>query len=220
MLNINTSQPVSWSTAPPPSAAPVAAVPPVGAVQAAARDGQSDPSGRHGQGQGRSQAGLAEGSGRSPERSNRGVQAAPLLPRERSGRDESGSPAAQAEEARAQAERLEDEAQQAREQAERKLQLQEVLASVWKASAAVVDVVLGRESGSGAPGEAAASPASRDITATSRRPAANDEAQGDLPGIDPIPAALRRDPTPEAYTEQGTSSWAPLEAGSLLSRRV
>jgi hypothetical protein len=220
MLNINTSQPVSWSTAPPTSLAPVAAVPAVGAVQAAARDGQSDASGRHGQGQGRSQAGLGEGSGRSAERSTRGLQAAPLLPRERSGRDESGTPAAQVEEARAQAERLEEEEQQAREQAERKLQLQEVLASVWKASAAVVDVVLGRESGPASTGEVAAVPGSKEISATGRRPAANDEAQVDLPGIDPVPAALRRDPTPEAYTEQGASSWAPLETGSLLSRRV
>ena len=198
MLNINTSQPVSWSTAPPPSAVPVAAVPAVGAVQAAARDGQSDPSGRHGQGQGRSQAGLGDGLGRSAERGSRGLQAAPLLPREKSGRDESGSPAAQAEEARVQAERLEEEEQQAREQAERKLQLQEVLASVWKASAAVVDVVLGRESEPASAGEVAGVAASKEIAATSRRPAANDEAQVELPGIDPIPAALRRDPTPAA----------------------
>ena len=78
MLNISTSQPVSWPTAAPVTVAPVPAVASVGAAQPSARDPQAD-SGRGGQG--------ARGGVPSPVRGDQepgaGVstaQPAPILP--------------------------------------------------------------------------------------------------------------------------------------------
>jgi hypothetical protein len=213
MLNISTSQPVSWSTAPaPPALAPVGAVPSVGAAQPSARDGQAD-SGRSGQGSPRGAAmpvARASGDGKANT-----VQAAPLLPREHT-EDSASSPASQVDEARQRAEQQKDEDTKAREKAEQKLQLQEVLASVWKASAAVVDVVLGRESAEAANAV--------DAEAVGKVPPA-----AGLPAPSPVSGTqdslavavpLRREQEPVAYTEQGASSWAPMEAGLLLNQRV
>lgn len=211
MLNISSSQPVSWPTAPPSPVAPVPAVPGVGAAQPSARDPQAD-SGRGGQGS-RNGSPSAGRTGREPAAGAPTAQPAPLLPRERK-EGERQSPADGLADARLKAEQRQEEEQKAREQAEQKLQLQEVLATVWKASAAVVDVVLGRE-----PNAPAANDAEAGAAATAAGGVA-DAAQAELPGIDPLPAALRRDPEPVAYTEQGASSWAPLEAGSLISHRV
>ncbi len=200
MLNISTSQPVSWPTAAPVPVAPVPAVSSAGAAQPSARDPQAD-SGRGGQGA-RSGVPSPVRPGQEPGAAAPAAQHAPILP---GGRQDSerGSPADYLADARLRAEQRQEDEQKAREQAEQKLQLQEVLTTVWKASAAVVDVVLGREQ------EAAAN----------QQPVAND-AQGDLPGIEAVPAALRREQEPVAYTEQGASTWPPLETGSLLSRRV
>lgn len=210
MLNISTSQPLSWPTAPPVPVAPVQAVPGVGAAQPSARDPQAD-SGRSGQGS-RNGSSPAGRSGPEAAAGAPTAQPAPLLPRERKD-GERRSPADELADARLKAEQRQEEEQKAREQAEQKLQLQEVLATVWKASAAVVDVVLGREPNAPAANDAEGNAAA----AVGTQPAA---AQAELPGMDPVPAALRRDPEPVAYTEQGTSSWAPLEAGSLISHRV
>lgn len=216
MLNISTSQPLSWSTAPaPPPMAPVGSVPSVGAVQSSARESQAD-SGRHGQGAPRGAA-VAAPRTAGDSRPNP-VQAAPLLPREHTD-DGASSVSSQAEETRLRAEQQKEEDQKARDKAEQKLQLQDVLASVWKASAAVVDVVLGREQETAAVGAASAANGVQELAAANQRPAANDP-QEDLPGIEPVPAALRREQEPMAYTEQGASTWPPLETGSLLSRRV
>lgn len=216
MLNISTSQPLSWSTAPaPPPMAPVGSVPSVGAVQSSARESQAD-SGRHGQGAPRGAA-VAAPRTAGDSRPNP-VQAAPLLPREHTD-DSASSVSSQAEETRLRAEQQKEEDQKARDKAEQKLQLQDVLASVWKASAAVVDVVLGREQETAAVGAASAANGVQELAAANQRPAANDP-QEDLPGIEPVPAALRREQEPMAYTEQGASTWPPLETGSLLSRRV
>ena len=201
MLNISTSQPVSWSTAPaPPAMAQVGSVPSVGAVQSSARESQPD-SGRSGQGSPRGAAAVV--SRTSGDSRSNPVQAAPLLPREHT-EESPSTPASQADEARQRTEQLKEEDQKAREKAEQKLQLQEVLASVWKASAAVVDVVLGRES---------------EAKAASEFAAANDVLPADaaVSGVDPT---LRRDQEPVAYTVQGVSSWAPLEAGQLVNQRV
>jgi hypothetical protein len=213
MLNISTSQPVSWSTAPsPPAMAAVGAVPAVGAVQPSARDSQAD-SGRSGQGSPRGGASpVVRGTG---EGKSNPVQAVPLLPREHA-EESTTSPASMVDEARQRAEQQKDEDQKAREKAEQKLQLQEVLASVWKASAAVVDVVLGRE-----PVEAVNAV---DAELTSKvAPATSQPVQASLPGMqDGIadPVMQRREQEPVAYTVQGTGSWAPMEAGMLLSQRV
>lgn len=213
MLSINTSQPVSWPSPPSTSVAPVQPTPAVGGVQALFRDGQTD-AGRHGQGGSQGRLGEGRSAPESGTSGSAGLQAAPLLPREKSDADPS-SPAGQAIDPQLRTEQRQDEEQKAREKAEQKLQLQEVLATVWKASAAVVDVVLRRDS----------AVAVSDISA-----AANDVPLGAVDrgvssvaesAIDRDPAvALRREQELVAYTEQGASSWTPLEAGSLLSRRI
>ena len=216
MLNISTSQPVSWPTAVPVTVAPVPAVSSVGAAQPSARDPQAD-SGRGGQGA-RSGVPPAARNGQEPAAGAPTAQPAPILPRERKSPERS-SPADYLADAQLRAEQRQEEEQKAREQAEQKLPLQDVLATVWKASAAVVDVVLGREQEAAA-AEAAAARSVKGVAAVGQRPVASDAAQGDLPGIEPVPAALRREQEPVAYTEQGASSWSPLESGSLLSHRV
>lgn len=218
MLNISASQPVSWSTAPaPPPMVPVGSVPSVGAVQSSARDSQAD-SGRHGQGAPRGAA-VAVPRAAGDSRSNP-VQAAPLLPREQP-EDSASSVASQADEARLRSEQQKEEDQKARDKAEQKLQLQEVLASVWKASAAVVDVVLGRESVEAA-NAVDAETAGKVAPANGLRvPAAvsGDTVVYGVPGGIADPVALRREQEPVAYTEQG-ASWTPMEAGLLLNQRV
>lgn len=219
MLNISTSQPLSWSTAPaPPPMAPVGSVPSVGAVQSSARESQAD-SGRHGQGAPRGAA-VAAPRTAGDSRPNP-VQAAPLLPREHTD-DSVSSVSSQADETRLRAEQQKEEDQKARDKAEQKLQLQDVLASVWKASAAVVDVVLGRES-------VEAANAVDPRSAGKAEPANGQPVQAAVPG-DPLafgeqdgmadPVALRREQEPVAYTEQGAGSWEPMEAGLLLNQRV
>ena len=223
MLNISTSQPVSWSTAPaPPAMAPVGSVPSVGAVQSSARDGQAD-SGRSGQGSPRGTA--APVSRIAGDSKSNPVQAAPLLPREHTEENASSS-ASQAEETRQRTEQLKEEDQKAREKAEQKLQLQEVLASVWKASAAVVDVVLGRESAEAA-NEAAQAVNAVAAGKTTSVTDLSAQALGPAEGVGSVTrdgvadaVALRREQEPVAYTVQGASSWPPLEAGQLVNQRV
>ena len=218
MLSISSSPSVSWPTAPPVAVAAVTAVPSVGAVQASAREGQTD-TGRNGQG---AQGGSSPGASRAATDTTSGAtspQAAPLLPRERS--EDAGTSPAREREARAE-QRKEDD-KKAQEQAAQKLQLQEVLSNVWKASAAVVDVVLGREAASVA---AAQEAGAASVAPLLGAPSANDqvitaEEADRLPAnVIGLPVAARREQEPLMYTEQGTSSWAPLESGSLLNRRV
>ena len=219
MLNISASQPVSWSTATsPPAMAPVGAVPSVGAVQSSARDSQAD-SGRSGQGSPRGSAApvvRSTGDGKSNP-----VQAVPLLPREHA-EESTSSPASMVDETRQRTEQQKAEDQKAREKAEQKLQLQEVLASVWKASAAVVDVVLGRESveASSAVDAEMSGKAAPATGLPVRVPVSGDAAVSVTQDGIVDPVALRREQEPVAYTVQGASSWAPMEAGLLLNQRV
>ncbi|MDQ7743624.1 hypothetical protein [Hydrogenophaga pseudoflava] len=217
MLNISTSQPVSWPSAPLVAVAPVPAASSVGAAQPSARDPQAD-SGRGEQGA-RSGASLSGRAGQEPAAGAPAAQHAPILPGNGRKDGERASPADYLADAKLRAEQRQEEDQKAREQAEQKRQLQDVLATVWKASAAVVDVVLGRGEQEPAAADAAAASGVKDVAIPGQGPVAND-AQVDLPGVEPVPAALRREQEPVAYTEQGASTWPPLEAGSLLSRRV
>ena len=213
MLSISSSPSVSWPTAPPVAVAAVTAVPSVGAVQASAREGQAD-TGRNGQG---AQGGSSPGASRAATDATSGAtspQAAPLLPRERS--EDAGTSPARESEARAEQRKEDDKKAQ-------ELQLQEVLSNVWKASAAVVDVVLGREAASVA---AAQEAGAASVAPLLGAPSANDqvitaEEADRLPAnVIGLPVAARREQEPLMYTEQGTSSWAPLESGSLIDQRV
>lgn len=217
MLNISSTQPLFWPSVPAHGIAPVSAVTAVAPTQSSARDAQA------GLGQGREQpapASLqrrgvqpveARPDGNTPE-------AAPLLPREPTDAPD-GQTTPETTEAEARAEVLaEDNALNQ--------QLQDVLSNVWKASAAVVDVVLGRDAAVGetpAPGPATAATEGSPATALQTANAALTPpfAAGQITtGAASDPLAARPAQDPVAYDEHGNSSWAPLEAGSLLSRHV
>jgi hypothetical protein len=218
MLNISSPAPVIWPSATATGVAPVSATTPVTPVQATARDAQTNLGQRQERPMPdsvrRSAAPSAEGSAEPGA-----ADAAPLLPRE-----SPDSPDGQAspELAEAKAERQKAEAQA--EEKALKQQLQDVLSNVWKASAAVVEVVLGREAEMAEAGKVdaaaqaerpeAANPAPR---AAQARPGAPAQAANDAV-VERVAARAAQDVV--AYDAHGNSSWAPLEAGSLLSRRV
>ncbi len=108
-------------------------------------------------------------------------------------------------------------AEQAAEAARRAQRL-DLLANVWKASAAVVERVLGLEEGA-AVNRANASPA-----ASGRQPVEQLALPWPVMPEDARSTRTRADfSAPQevvAYDERGNSSLAPLEAGVLISRRV
>ncbi len=213
MLSISISQPVVWSPAPAPAVAAVSSAVSVTPVQATARDAQAGAgqSGRDPAAQGqptRTAANPQERGADTGKAARKGLEAAPLLPRPQ--------PDGRQREKEAEAERLEEQKQQA-EEAQRKLPLQDVIVSAWKASAAVVDVVLGRETPAvdGAAG-AEAAPASQAVEARAAQAATEaDKAAAEQARFD-----LAEDREVVAYDAQGHSSLAPLEAGSLVSHHV
>jgi hypothetical protein len=141
-----------------------------------------------------------------------------LLPRERS---EESALSPSSETGAARSEQRKEEEKKAQEQAEQKLQLQEVLATVWKASAAVVDVVLGREGPGTAAAESVAAAQPAGAVGVPGAPASVAAETDVIVGVaEPMPSGARRDQEPWMYTEQGTGSWEPLETGSLISQRV
>lgn len=216
MLSISSSPAVGWPSAPGPAIAPVSAATPVAPVQASARDGQTG-SGAFGRDTASARPGEAETA-----------KAAPLLPRPQSDqgqRQGAESPAAQ-EADKAEAER-EQQALQAQEQAS-KQRLQDVIANVWKASAAVVDMALGREAANAS--LAGAAPGAAAVGAAPPLPALASVAApvaplvlapvAATPGAEADLEALKAQQDVLAYDAQGHSSLAPLEAGTLVSRRV
>lgn len=229
MLSITTSPPAAWSPAPATAIAPVSAATPVAPVQATARDAQTG-SGTSGGG---NTANLREGSAgqRAREREGRQAerpQAAPLLPRPspEDGQQGRQSPAVEAEQAEAEREqRIQEAQEQARQQ-----RLQDVIANVWKASAAVVDRALGLDSedGRAVSGATAAAEPAQPVAATGSvavpavQPAAAPVASALGAANDPQIEieALKAGQDVVAYDAQGNSSLAPLETGTLLDRRV
>jgi len=216
MLSISISQPVVWSPAPAPAVAAVSSAAAVTPVQASARDGQAGmgqpgrEAAAHGQAA-RAAAGPADRQTEADKNSRKALDPAPLLPRPQ--------PDGQRNQQEAEAaEKLEEQKQQA-DEAARKLQLQDVIVSAWKASAAVVDVVLGREAvpsaaeaGNAVDGATPLAIPAADTAAATR----NTEAEDDDAAL--LELAEAREVV--AYDAQGHSSLAPLEAGSLISRHV
>jgi hypothetical protein len=96
--------------------------------------------------------------------------------------------------------------------AEQKQKLLEVLSTVWKASAAVVDVALGRERKLDAASETGA-------VAGVSRVAESDRAQqpGQAGGVAGQGVS---EGEPVAYTEQGESAKVPLEQGKFVDQTV
>lgn len=229
MLSITSSQPAVWSPPPGPAVTAVSPTAQVQPVQATARDAQTGGS------SGRETSGAAQPvrvggprRERETERTEKGAlpDAAPLLPRESpDAPDQPESP--EKAQAKAEAER-EQQARQAEDKAF-KQKLQDVISNVWKASAAVVDVALSARNAS-VPDEAAALSAAEAVSGTepvaSAAPAALASA---VPGAPVQEAAndavaelaeLRAGQEVVAYDAAGHSSLAPLEAGTLISRRV
>lgn len=219
MLSITSSQPAVWSP-PSPVAAPVSAASAVAPVQPASRDAQtgSGTSGREPSTPAptvRSGAASAERADKAPA-----TDAAPLLPREASDAQDTQGAVPGAE---TQAEGEVDEQTRQAEEKALKQQLQDVISNIWKASAAVVDVALGRDAASaeGADPSAVSASAGAVVSApapisapvpTGRTEAANDAVAGLV--------ELRATQEVVAYDAQGHGSVAPLEAGTLVNRRV
>lgn len=229
MLSITSSQPAVWSSPPGPAVTAVSPTAQVQPVQATARDAQTGGS------SGRETSGAAQPvrvggprRERETERTEKGAlpDAAPLLPRESpDAPDQPESP--ERAQAKAEAER-EQQARQAEDKAF-KQKLQDVISNVWKASAAVVDVALSARNASVA-NEAAALSAAEAVSGAEPvalpAPAALASA---VPGAPVQEAAndavaelaeLRAGQEVVAYDAAGHSSLAPLEAGTLISRRV
>ncbi len=237
MINISSATPVSWPTPPSTAVAPVSPATPVKPVQAGGREAQPD-------GETRRDARLPQPRAGAPRQP--GADAADALPREAA----AGAQAPVATQAKQEA--AAHRAEQALKKAEadkashRKAmeRLQDVLSSMWAASAAVVDQALGREPKAGdLPGSQ--SDTAPDLSAVaastiSRRQAARlaDAAptpQGGEAAAHGMPWPVMPPATEEsaapgapevpggeviAYDEHGNSSLAPLEAGSIISERV
>ncbi len=221
MINLTPTQPASWTPASQPVALPVPAVIAVTPASAASRDSATQ---QQFGGRGDTRTPAAEtGAGKT----NRGAETranaepAPLLPREKREQDR-GAATVRDNEAERKAEQEAIE-----EQAERTPSFQDMLSTVWQASAAVVEVVLGREPALPASSERAAAAAQATGAASAAAgssgvsgPRANTSAAANEAQQPDLLPGLRAQQEPVAYTEQGTSSWLPLEAGTLISRRV
>lgn len=224
MIHFVTTQPMHWSPPPAPVVAPVSVVTGITPTQATSRDTRSgqQPSPRD---NGQTPTlptvrGRATPDAESPAPA---PSAAPLLPRGSAQPDGENASAGLAE-ALDKAERKDAEAK-AQEKAAQRPPLQDMLTSVWEASAAVVEVALGGETAqtTGTPAvrsEPAGRAAGVAAPVASRSNTVSPDARttGEAPA--PQVSDLRAGQDPVVYTEQGTSSWAPLETGSIVSRRV
>ena len=212
MLSITSSQPVHWPPSPSPGVAPVS---PVGAVAPAQNQVRDQASGAGAGREGR--AGTTPDTRRAatdkapmPEST-----AAPLLPRDAPEGGQRGEGASAVEAASTSEQAREAEAE---DKAAQQLQLREVLSNVWKASAAVVDVVLGRDAAAMAAGENTVAHSNADARDVPGGSSALSGA-GDVvaPWMSPQhPAATE----PVTYTEQGASVWGAVETGTRLNQKA
>jgi hypothetical protein len=245
MLNISTSNAVSWPTPQSTAVPAVSSVAPVQATQGAGRDAQA------GLGAGQDRSASARRQGKEEQAPN----GAPLLPRgSGEGAALLGSRSREADVAAREAAEeaaVEMAEQQANAKEEIHQRLQEVLSSVWQASAAVVDRALGREGAPGANGEVGQSGKSGSGAGVLALPPRRNMVVVQGAGFTPVetvgPVALVAQvasgtavgpssvaaeagigagvspPDPAdlvAYDERGNGSVLPPEAGGLLSRRV
>lgn len=212
MLSITSSQPVHWPPSPSPGVAPVS---PVGAVAPAQNQVRDQASG--------SGAGREGRAGTTPDTRRAATDkaptpesaAAPLLPRaapEGGQRGEGASAvetAATSEQARA---------AEAEDKAAQQLQLKDVLSNVWKASAAVVDVVLGRDAAAIAAGEKAVTHSNTDASdVPAASPALSGAGDAVAPWVRPQHTAADE---PVTYSEQGASVWGAVETGTRLNQKA
>ncbi len=204
MINIAQPSPAAWSPPASGATAPVAAVAAIRPLQESARNGQP--------GAGRERELPASRTERRAVAGD-GTRATP-------GRAESTRGAAGDVLARREAEQAarrvaaEDAAEEAR-----RAQRQELLTNVWKASAAVVERVLGLDEGAAVSPAAATGPAS-----PGRQPVEQLALPWPVMPQDAASSRTRPDfPAPQdvvAYDERGNSNLASVETGVLLSRRI
>ncbi len=209
MINIAQPNPAAWSPPVSGAAPPVAAVAAIRPLQDSARNGQSG-------------ADRQRDTPARPDRQAEAREVARLFPGDRAratGRTATEGRGVGDVLARRDTEQVARElaAEQAAEEA-RRTQRQALLANVWKASAAVVERVLGRDGAVVAP-SAAERPAP-----SGRQPAEQLTLPWPVMPQDASPSLARADfPDPQdvvAYDERGNSNLAPLEIGVLISRRV
>ena len=214
MINIAQTNPAVWSPPASTATAPVAAVAAVRPPQESARSGQSS-TGRE-QDAPSVRAERRTGA-REPDRQGRDAPADGA--RGTAGRTGAGG---ESSDMRARRETEQNAKQLATEQAAeeaRRVQRQELLTNVWKASAAVVDRALGRDDAS-AVNAAAPSQESAGSEQTIDRLALPWPVMPQDADASPSRADLGASEEVVAYDEHGNSSVAPLEAGLLISRHV
>jgi hypothetical protein len=213
MINIAQTNPAVWSPPASTATAPVAAV-------SAIRPSQESRNGQSGSREQETPSARASRRADARETARQGRDAAGESARGVAGR--AGATGAESIDARVRREAEQNTKQLATEQAAeeaRRAQRQELLTNVWKASAAVVDQVLGRDDAT------AVKSASESRAASDSQPSMEQLA---LPW--PVmPQDARATPSradlgvPEdvvAYDELGNGNLAPLEVGMLISHRV
>lgn len=186
MLSINTTPAVPWPVTTGSAVQPVVPVTAPSPVQRST----GDPRQSAGDGRGSAPASPSVRVSTTQPREADEAVAAPLLPRERPPEQQE----AELDQAR------QEEVERAREAESQRLPPQQLLSTVWEASAAVVNQVLGEE-------PAAATPAAADAA------------------TDAVPVKLAADPGAEAqdlvsYDERGNGESAPVELGVIISERA
>ena len=217
MINIAQPNPIVWSPPASGATAPVAAVAAIRPLQESARSGQS--------GTGREQdtpGARAERRADAREIARQGRDAAGDGARNIAGRTGTGAGGGESSDMRVRQEAEQNAKRLATEQAAeeaRRAQRQELLTNVWKASAAVVDRVLGRDDAI-AVKPAAESQASSDSQQSMEQLALPWPVMPQDARALPSRADLGVPEDVVAYDERGNSNLAPLEAGLLISHRV
>ena len=229
MINISTTSPVSWPAPPSATVAPVGAAPAIQPVKSGGREAQDELESRREARRTRAPVD-EEGSVATPQPTRPGAS------------DPQASAHARQEAAAQRAEQAIKKAE-ADKASHRKAmdRLQEALTSMWAASAAVVEQALGLESkGEALPGNQ--SDTAPDLSAVAASTMQRRLLPGAKSGAQPEQAAAENMPWPVmpqsaeeataelvpevlggeviAYDENGQSSLAPLEAGTLLSEKV
>jgi hypothetical protein len=221
MLNISTVQPQAWTSSPPVAVAPVSAAQPVGPVDTARESRADTGRGDHGRSPSSAQTHrLAQRPGSDASGDSTTAQAAPLLPRGQ-GEGPDRSHASEGITSQELKEQRRQEERDAAEEVARQMQWQDVLSTVWKASAAVVDRAL-RQRGDDARSNSAVAGAEASTFGPDTPSVAGGHAVLDsaTEWEAAWAAAMRREQEPVTYTEQGESAWQPLLTGHLVNQRV
>ena len=210
MINIAQPNPAAWSPPASGAVAPVAAVSAIRPLQESARNGQTGTQRELSTPGVRTNAQETARQGRDPTGDGgRGSTGRVGLER--------GAPGDMLVRQEAEQNAKQVAAEQAANEV-RRAQRQELLSNVWKASAAVVDRVLGREDA------AAIKPVAKSEALLGRQPVEQLSLPWPvMPQDASSPLARTRFPAMQevvAYDERGNSNLAPLETGVLISRRV